>query len=118
LTLAAEAQAAFFSYSREDSEFAVRLAKDLKAAGAMVWMDQVDITAGKRWDRAIEDALTNCPSLLVILSPASVNSTNVLDEVSFALETQKTVIPVLYRECRIPFRLRRVTLPAQNVSLS
>jgi hypothetical protein len=108
VTLATEAQAAFFSYSREDSEFALRLAGDLKAAGAAVWLDQLDIDPGQRWDRTVEDALTHCRRLLVILSPASVNSTNVMDEVSFALETQKTVIPVLYRECAIPFRLRRV----------
>ena len=100
--------AAFFSYCREDSEFALRLAEDLKAAGANVWMDQLDIAPGQRWDRSVEDALTNCPRLLVILSPTSVNSTNVLDEVSFALENQKTVIPVLYRDCAIPFRLRRI----------
>ena len=31
-----------------------------------------------------------------------------MDEVSFALEEGKTVIPILYRECAIPFRLRRV----------
>jgi WD40 repeat protein len=46
--------------------------------------------------------------MLVILSPASVNSTNVMDEVSFALEEKKTVIPVLHKDCTIPFRLRRV----------
>lgn len=46
--------------------------------------------------------------MLVILPPASVNSTNVMDEVSFALEEKKTVIPVVYRDCTIPFRLRRV----------
>jgi TIR domain len=101
-------KAAFFSYSREDSDFALRLARDLKAAGASVWLDQLDIVAGQPWDRAIEDALTNCPSMLVILSPASVNSTNVTDEVSFALEHRKTVIPVMYRDCAIPFRLRRI----------
>ena len=106
--LALDAPAAFFSYSRDDSDFALRLAEDLKAAGANVWLDQVDIDPGQRWDRAVEDALSNCPRLLVILSPAAVNSTNVLDEVSFALETQKTVIPVLFRDCSIPFRLRRV----------
>jgi hypothetical protein len=33
----ADAPTAFFSYSREDSEFALRLAGDLKAAGAAVW---------------------------------------------------------------------------------
>jgi hypothetical protein len=31
-----------------------------------------------------------------------------MDEVSFALEEGKTVIPILYRDCVIPFRLRRV----------
>jgi hypothetical protein len=99
---------AFFSYCRDDSKFALRLAGDLKAAGADVWLDQLDILPGQRWDRTVEDALTNCSRMLVILTPASVNSTNVMDEVSFALEAQKTVIPVLFRDCAIPFRLRRV----------
>ena len=38
----------FFSYSRDDSEFVLKLAKDLRAAGADVWLDQLDIGAGKR----------------------------------------------------------------------
>lgn len=106
--MAQGAPVASFSYSREDSDFALRLAGDLKAAGAGVWLDQLDIVPGQRWDRAVEDALTNCPRMMVILSPASVSSTNVMDEVSFALEEQKIVIPVVYRDCTIPFRLRRV----------
>ncbi len=73
-----------------------------------MWLDQLDIIPGQRWDRAIEDALKNCQTLIVILSPVSVNSTNVMDEVSFALEEQKTVIPVIYKDCEIPFRLRRL----------
>ena len=44
--MAADAPAAFFSYSRDDSEFALRLAEDLKAAGAAVWIDQLDIEPG------------------------------------------------------------------------
>jgi len=104
--LPTEPQTAFISYSREDSEFALRLAGDLKAAGATVWLDQLDIAPGQRWARAVEDALNDCPRMLVILSPSSANSTNVDDEVSFALEEHKTVIPVLYRDCKIPFRLR------------
>ena len=106
--MAADVVAAFFSYSRDDSSFVVRLARDLKAAGANVWLDQLDIIPGQRWDRAVEDALKNCPRLIVILSPTSVESTNVMNEVSFALEEQKTVIPVIYRDCVIPFRLRRL----------
>ena len=84
----------------------MRLATDLKAAGVSVWLDQLDIVAGQRWASAVQDALNSCPKMLVILSPSSAGSTNVDDEVSFALEERKTVIPVLYRECNIPFRLR------------
>ena len=71
-----ESQTAFFSYCREDSEFALKLAEDLKAAGANVWIDQLDIEPGAEWDSAVEEALTNAPSLLVILSPVSVASKN------------------------------------------
>ena len=38
---------------------------------------------------------------------------NVLDEVSFALKKQKTVIPVLYQDCEIPLRLHRL-LPSPH----
>lgn len=102
------AQLAFFSYAHEDAEFALRLAKDLRAGGAAIWMDRLDIKLGERWDRAIEDALAKCPQLLVILSPAAVESTNVMDEVSLALEEGKTVLPVIHRQCKVPFRLRRL----------
>jgi hypothetical protein len=98
----------FISYCRDDYEFALRLAADLKAAGAAVWIDQIDIAFGERWDVAVERALLSAPRILVVLSPASAASSNVLDEVSFALSKQKTVIPVLYRDCEIPFRLHRL----------
>ena len=97
---------AFISYSREDSEFVLRMAQDLKAAGASVWMDQLDIQPGQRWARALQDAIANAPRFLVILSPHSVSSTNVEDEVAFALEERKMIIPVLFCDCKVPFQLR------------
>jgi len=99
---------AFFSYSRLDAEFALKLAKDLRNAGAAVWIDQLDISPGDHWDIAIQKAVGGSSSLLVVLSPHSVESENVMDEVSYALEEKKLVIPVLYRKCDIPLRLRRV----------
>jgi hypothetical protein len=86
----------FFSYSRTDSAFVLKLAKDLREAGAELWLDQLDIKAGSHWDSSIEAALNNAPRLIV------------MDEVSFALETGKTVIPVLLSQCTMPFRLRRL----------
>jgi hypothetical protein len=104
----ANASTAFISYSRADSEFALRLAADLKTAGANVWLDQLDIEPGTRWDSAVEDALINSANMLVILSSVSVASDNVRDEVSYALSQQMKIIPVLFSECKIPFRLARL----------
>jgi hypothetical protein len=98
----------FVSYARVNGEFALKLAKDLRTANVKVWMDQLDIRAGEIWDRAVEDALQRCTGLLVILSPIAVSSRSVMDEVSFALEENKKVVPVLHQTCEIPFRLRRV----------
>ncbi len=102
-----EHDSAFISYSREDSEFALRLAQDLKAAGAHVWLDQMDISPGVPWDNAIEDALNAAPQMLLVLSPSSSRSNNVRNEISFALEAGKVIIPVLYQDCIVPLRLQR-----------
>ncbi|MFC7357201.1 toll/interleukin-1 receptor domain-containing protein [Jejudonia soesokkakensis] len=98
----------FFSYSRDNSEFVLQLAKELRESGATVWLDQLDIKPGSHWDKSIETALEESPTLVVVLSKASVASHNVMDEVSYALEEGKTVVPVLYEACEIPFRLRRL----------
>ena len=98
--------AAFVSYAREDLEFVMRLAKDLKEKGAKVWMDKLDIRPGQRWEFEVESALNGCSRMLVIVSPASVTSKNVLAEAAYAIDEGKEVIPVLIQECKIPFRLR------------
>ena len=99
----------FFSYSRADgSDFALRLAVDLQQQGFNVWIDQQDIRAGSEWDLEIEKALETCDCLLFIESPKSVISTNVLDEVYYALEQNKRVIPLVLLDSKTPFRLKRL----------
>lgn len=99
---------AFVSYSRADSQFVLRLCQDLRSAGASIWLDRLDISAGEEWDREIERGLAECGRLLVVLSPDSVSSQNVLDEVGFALAKKKTVIPIIVRDCEVPYRLSRL----------
>jgi hypothetical protein len=98
----------FFCYAREDSEFVLKLATALRDAGVELWLDQLDILGGQHWDRTVEEALSECGGMLVVMSPESVTSNNVLDEVSYALEEQKLVVPILLRVTSIPFRLRRL----------
>lgn len=101
-------QKIFFSYSRGDSKFALKLATELKNAGIKLWIDQLDLPAGKPWDTEVEKSLENSASLLVILSEKSVTSNNVLDEVSHALDNNKQIYPVVINNCKIPFRLKRL----------
>ncbi|HUT47442.1 MAG TPA: TIR domain-containing protein [Sedimentisphaerales bacterium] len=98
----------FFSYSRKDSEFVLKLAKDLRAASVNLWLDQLDVVGGQHWDSTVEEALRGSKGMIAVLSPESVASENVMDEVSYALDEGKLVVPVLIRSCNIPLRLRRV----------
>jgi hypothetical protein len=98
----------FVSYARKDGDFALNLARELRAAGANVWLDQLDILGGQHWDEAVEHALRSCEGMILVLSPTSVISNSVMDEVSYALDENKLVVPVLHSRCEIPFRLRRL----------
>jgi hypothetical protein len=98
----------FLSYTRQDSAFVLKLATELREAGVNLWLDKLDIVGGQRWDRAVEAALETCQGMIAVLSPQALASHNVMDEVSYALEKEKLVVPILFRYCDIPFRLRRV----------
>ena len=95
----------FFSYSRTDSAFVMKLANDLRDAGADIWVDVTDIKPGEDWAASIEAALNAAPRMIVLLTPESVASSNVRDEISYALNKRKTVIPLLIKECAIPLRI-------------
>lgn len=97
----------FISYSRDDSEFVLSLAKVLRESGVSIWLDQWDIPPGANWDDSVEQALRDCTSMLVIWSKSSVKSQNVKDEVGYAHSNDKTIIPVYLENCDIPFRWRR-----------
>ena len=99
---------AFFSYARSDAAFVLKVAQQLRRLGRKVWVDQLDIPKGARWDEAVEGALRASPCLMVVLSPASVKSQNVLDEVAFALDEKRPVLPILLQPVVLPFRLKRL----------
>jgi CRP-like cAMP-binding protein len=104
----ARAHRIFVCYAREDVDFVTKLVEDLRNNGLNMWLDQTNIDAGKKWDRAIEQALEECLYMLLILSPYSIESENVADEWSYFLEEHKTIIPVLKEPCKLPPRLRRL----------
>ncbi|MCH8614844.1 toll/interleukin-1 receptor domain-containing protein [Sphingomonas sp. SM33] len=100
----------FLSYARSDEHFALRFANDLRSLGASTWMDQLDLRPSQHWDRAIERAIRACSSVIVILSPRSVASENVADEIGLAIDCGKPVIPVMIEPCDLPLRITRMHL--------
>jgi len=102
---------AFVSYSRKDSDFVLRYAGNLKGDFDL-WLDQGDIQHLKEgdanWDKAINDAILDCSHFLIILSPQSVQSREVLGELRLALDENKIIVPVLYQACDVPRQLRRL----------
>jgi hypothetical protein len=107
---AAEADTYFLSYSRSDQEFALRLATYVRAQGISLWVDQLDIRPSEHWDRAIERAVSKSLGIVVVLSPRSVASDNVADEISFAIDGGKSVLPVMIERCNLPLRITRMQI--------
>ncbi len=100
----------FISYSRKDlNAIALSLAKVLKAARVKRWID-IEITPGKFWDTAVDEALESCTCLVVILTEASVASDRVLDEVESVRSHSGAgkVVPYLYEHCKVPASLSRI----------
>jgi hypothetical protein len=98
----------FLCYSRMDKDFAIKLATSLKNQGIPVWLDLWDIPPGADWDQTIEKALKDCTSLLLVISPSSVESEEVRSEWRSVLDKEKVVVPILYQTCEIPYRLTSI----------
>ncbi len=101
----------FISYSSADRGFVEQLARDLRENGVEPWFDAWEILPGDSLTRKIGEAILSNEMFVVVLSPQSVASEWVQQELAVALdrefkERQVTVIPVLYQLCPIPPFLR------------
>jgi len=97
----------FVSYARGDRPFVRDLVARLRESSIDVWVE-ADIPGGSRWDDEVERALKACTKFVVVLSPESVASINVKDEIAEALDRKVPIVPVLLRECDVPFRIKRL----------
>jgi DNA-binding winged helix-turn-helix (wHTH) protein len=62
---------------------------------------------GETWDLAIEEALDTASHIMIVMSKTSVQSKNVRDEIDYAVEEKKFIVPIMVEECKPPLRLRR-----------
>lgn len=95
----AEQLRVFVSHSHEDNEFCQAIVAALRDAGADVWYDQHNLTAGQLGP-VIEQEIEARPAFIVILSQAALNSRWVQDECRWAYslfrgDRTRTILPVI-----------------------
>lgn len=103
--------AIFISYSHSDKDFVDRLAGNLVARNAWVWVDRWELNVGDSIINRVQEAIEKASALLVILSKYSVASEWCKKEITAGLlreleEKRVVVLPVLLEDCDIPLLLR------------
>jgi hypothetical protein len=101
----------FISHNHNDKPFVRRLAGDMSRMGIKVWVDEAEINVGDSLIAKISAALGEMEYLGVVLSPNSVSSSWVQEELQQALYSQISdrtvkVLPILLRDCLLPVFLR------------
>src|SRR5206468_5731636 len=85
----------FISYARTDGElFATDLRKRLEAEHIPLWQDRVDLEGGKDWWLQITEALEKVEFLVLVMTPAAMESETVRKEWRYARQQGVCVYPV------------------------
>lgn len=84
----------FISHATEDAVIASTLSDELESQGIGTWLASRDVGIGTNYAAEIVRAVNNAQYLLVILSPASIESPHVRREVSIAIDRHVPVLPV------------------------
>ncbi len=96
----------FISYARSNAIMMRYVRKVLQEAGLSTWTDHEEIEPGhESWINAIEDGITHSCCVVVILTPASIQSKWVRQERIYAEQLGKKIFPVLAEDTIIPIDL-------------
>ena len=102
----------FLSYARQDEEFARRLSSHLMKHGLSVWSPENELLPGDNvWFR-VGEALKKSNAMVVLISPDSMRSKYVRQEIEYALgdpNYEGRVFPVEIRPTEdVPWILRKL----------
>lgn len=107
----------FVSYSRRDLDVANRLTDALEHAGHQAWIDRQDIRSGADWQEEIVRAIQDAEYFVLLLSPDSVTSADVLKELTLADRERKRFFPALLRGVDVPKSMQYALVNLQTVDL-
>jgi len=103
----------FVSHSSQDKEVASELAWNLRLFQFEVWYDEWEIAVGDSIVDKVFDGLKASDTLIIVLSPASVQSRWVKEELNTAVmrrisENDICILPVLIETCEVPTPLKHI----------
>jgi len=91
----------FVSYAHKDSDVVYGEIKRLHEEGYRIWYDE-GISPANEWPEEIAEAIKKCSTFLVFISPQSVESKNVKNEINYALSKNKKFIAVHAKKTILP----------------
>ena len=105
----------FISYSSLEAEKAIHIRDILEANGISCWMAPDSIPAGSSYLDEINDAISGCKVLIVLLSEKAQNSEWVISEVEIARDERKYIIPYKIEDCKLSSAFRVLIKTKQHV---
>jgi TIR domain len=91
----------FISYSSKDEGLATKVVKSLEDAGLDAWYQKREILPGDNWAEKIAAGLKESTAMVVLVTPAALESDAVRNSISYALTESafsKRLIPVIVGE--------------------
>jgi dienelactone hydrolase len=95
----------FISYSHDDEVVVGNLIAALAARGIRINYDE-GIHPGRSWHDELAHAIEHCALFVMLVTPRSVASPHCERELSFALENERPILPVLLEDTQIPAGIR------------
>jgi len=90
----------FFSYSHKDESAAMEIVRRLQDRGFRVWYDS-GVEPGEDWSDEIAGHLDACEVFLLFVTDHSMDSRYCKDELLYAKNTGKTIVPVVYNNVEL-----------------
>ena len=79
----------YLSHARKDGPLAIRLAEQLRRASFDVWLSEDSIVPGQNWAKETGKALDDAELMVVLLTPAAMESDALRQDIEFALGSRK-----------------------------
>jgi hypothetical protein len=108
----------FVSYASADSQAVDEIRSDLMAVGYKICSDRTTITGGEMWRARVVEEIEASDVFLLALSPSSVKSRRVLQELNIADGEGKPILPVVIAPVAIPKEMKLQLSGLQKVSLA